>query len=83
MKRRHELLLKILEWLESRSSPWEEHPSELADPVTGEPVAKDVLEYHVDLCGQAGWIRVKSGGSAPQLQLTWAGHEELNARRTP
>ena len=82
MKRRHELILKILEWLESRSSPWEEHPSELADPVTGEPVAKDVLQYHVDLCGQAGLIRVKSGGSAPQLQLTWAGHEELNARRT-
>ena len=27
-------------------------------------------------------IRVKSAGSAPQLQLTWAGHEELNARRT-
>ena len=82
MKRRHELILKILEWLESRSSPWEEHPSELADPVTGNLSPKTCLQYHVDLCGQAGLIRVKSGRIAPQLQLTWAGHEELNTRRT-
>ena len=83
MRQRHELILKILEWLESRSTPWEERPAELADPVNGEPVAKDVLQYHVDLCEQAGLIRVKKGGgSTPQLQLTWTGHEELQAHRS-
>ena len=83
MKRRHELILKILEWLETRSAPWEEGPAEVADPVSGEPVAKDVLQYHVDLCEQAGLVRVKrGGGSTPRLQLTWAGHEELQARRS-
>ena len=83
MRRRHELILKILEWLESTSAPWKERAAELADPVNGEPVAKDVLQYHVDLCEQAGLIRVKKGGgSTARLQLTWTGHEELQAHRS-
>ena len=50
--------------------------------MTGEPVAKDVLQYHVDLCKQAGLIRVKRSGSTARLQLTWTGHEELQAHRS-
>ena len=39
-----------------------------------------VVKYHIDLCEQTGFIRM-NGTKKPQIQLTWTGHEELEARR--
>ena len=79
MKRRQEVILKILQWLENRESPWNDPPETLADPVDGQPMDAAMLKYHVDLCEQAGFVRM-TGTRKPQIQLTWAGHEELEAR---
>ena len=40
-----------------------------------------VLRYHVDLCEQAGFVRLRSGVD-PQIQLMWSGHEQLDASRS-
>ncbi len=82
MQRRQEVILKILAWFEKVESPWSDLPDALADPRTGKSLDAAIIQYHVDLCEQAGFIRVKPG-SRPQVQLTWAGHEELEARRNP
>ena len=81
MKRRQELIRKILEWFEKVDSPWSDLPDTLADPCDGQLLDAAVIQYHIDLCEQAGFIRVKPG-EKPQIQLTWAGHEELDARRS-
>lgn len=81
MKRRQEVILKILEWLENRESPWDGLPEKLADPVNGNLMDAAVIRYHVNLCEQAGFIRM-NGAKQPQIQLTWKGHEELEARRS-
>ena len=81
MKRRQEVILKILQWLETTESPWNDLPSTLADPVSGELMDAAVIRYHIDLSEQAGFIRM-NGTKKPQIQLTWAGHEELEARRS-
>jgi repressor of nif and glnA expression len=80
MKRRQEVILKVLQWLEDRQSPWNDLPETLADPVNGELMDPAVIRYHIDLCEQAGFIRM-NGTKDPQIQLTWTGHEELEARR--
>ena len=78
MKRRQEVILRILQWLESRESPWNDPPETLADPVDGQPMDAAMLRYHIDLCEQAGFVRM----TRTQVQLTWSGHEELEARRS-
>ncbi len=81
MKRRQEVILKILQWLENRESPWDDLPETLAGPLKGNPMDAAVIRYHIDLCEQAGFIRM-NGARQPQIQLTWKGHEELEARRS-
>ena len=81
MKRRQEVILKILAWFEKIESPWSDLPDTLADPCDGQLLDAAVIQYHIDLCEQAGFIRVKLG-QKPQAQLTWAGHEELDARKS-
>ena len=40
----------------------------------------EVFTYHLSLCEQAGFIKVKRATGKPQeLQLTWTGHEALEA----
>lgn len=80
MKRRQDVILKILQWLETCESAWNDLPDTLADPSSGDLMDPALIRYHVDLCEQAGFIRMKNDGK-PQLQLTWSGHEELEARR--
>ena len=41
----------------------------------------DAVEYHVRLCHDAGYIRTNAGGLI--LELTWHGHEALEALRIP
>ena len=81
MKRRQDVILKILQWLENCESPWNDLPDTLADPANGQLMDAALIRYHIDLCEQAGFIRMKEGKN-PQIQLTWAGHEELEARRS-
>jgi len=80
MKRRQEVILKILKWFQNTDSPWTDVPDTLADPCNGQLLDAAVIQYHIDLCEQAGFIRVKPG-ETPQVQLTWAGHEEIDARK--
>ena len=40
-----------------------------------------VLQYHIDLCEQAGFVRLRTGVN-PQIQLTWSGHEQVDASRS-
>ena len=81
MKRRQEVILKILQWLETSKCPWNDLPETLADPVDGQLMDAAVIRYHIDLCEQAGFIRM-NGTKKPQIQLTWTGHEELEARQS-
>ena len=81
MKRRQDVIRKILQWLEKCQSPWTDLPDTLADPASGQLMDAALIKYHIDLCEQAGFIRMKDG-KKPQIQLTWSGHEELEAGRT-
>ena len=82
MKRRHELILAILKWLETHAEPWIDRRE--VDPhlnSDGELLKEKVIAYHVDLCEQAGYIRlqtVKHPYPMTQIQLTWAGHNKLD-----
>ena len=81
MKRRQELITAILEWLENRESPWSDLPTTTVG-TSGEPVDPAVIKYHVDLCEQAGFVRIAGRDTTlPQIQLTWAGHEQIQTRR--
>ena len=79
MKRRQEVVHRVLQWLATCPCPWNEMPDTLPDPCTGEPLDAAVFRYHVDLCEQAGFVRLKAG-TPLQVQLTWAGHEARDAR---
>ncbi|WP_369991301.1 hypothetical protein [Pseudomonas xanthosomatis] len=41
------------------------------------PLSYDQLVYHVNLCANAGFISVETGNI---IQMTWAGHEYLDAQ---
>ena len=82
MKRRQEVITAILDWLESRESPWSDLPTTLTDPAGDQPLDAAVVKYHIDLCEQAGFVRIAGRETRlPQIQLTWTGHERLEARR--
>ena len=76
MKRRRDVILRVLQWLETRESPWNDPPDTLTDPASGNLMDPAMIKYHIDLCKQAGFIR-KTDGNQPRIQLTWSGHEEL------
>lgn len=66
------LIRQILASLESSQDPWAQPRTPSYD--------KRVVDYHVDLCEQAGFIRRRDGSR--MVQLTWTGHiklAELNA----
>ena len=68
MNRRQEVILKILQWLEGRESPWDDLPGTQPDPVSGELMDATVVRYHIDLCEQAGFVRIMPTKN-PQIQL--------------
>ncbi len=81
MRRQMAVVHAILRWFSGHAEPWAPFP-ELADSP-----AQDVVQYHVDLCMQAGFVQKQphTSGQAPRWQLTWAGHEmldTLNAQRS-
>ena len=55
-------------------------PTELADPKSGDLMDRALIRYDIDLCVHAGFLWM-IGKQESQIQLTWAGHEELESRR--
>ena len=75
MKRDLELIREILEWLEEQDSPWAKRPE------VPEDRRADVHAYHLSLCEQAKFIKIRRKRGKPQkVQLTWKGHEVLGKR---
>ena len=73
MKRCMKLIHLILEYTEKKATggmisapPSPDHTDEL-------------VEYHIELCAEAGYLRLDPNGYI--LELTWAGHEELEKWR--
>ena len=82
MKRRQEVITAILQWLEERESPWSDLPTTLTDPAGNQPLDPAVVKYHIDLCEQAGFVRITGEKTRlPQIQLTWEGHRRLDSER--
>lgn len=85
MKRDMELILRILEYLESQSKAELTRPPEFPNVTTHE------VCYHARLCRQAGFIsdytETMSGDGPPRIlvcqlgPLTWQGHELLESLR--
>ena len=75
MKRDLQLIKQILKYAEC-NGPGERgflfHPE-----VPG--YSNEAVEYHVRLCGDAGYVRTNSTGHI--LELTWDGHEALDRLR--
>ena len=72
------LIREILRWLADQPSTWVDQRS-LLDALDGDDdsdARRAVVQYHVDLCCQAGF-ELKSAGQTPSYQLTWIGHDKL------
>ena len=76
MQRDRNLIRAILEHLAAHPEPWAERPA--PNEVNCQSVA--VFSYHISLCEQAGFLAVRRRRGQPQqVQLTWDGHETLEA----
>ena len=81
MRRDMKLIRWILQFLADRDDPWIDW-SEIA-PAGRDKMKADekILDYHVSLCVQAGFLEIGRGDDAssllPTYQLTWGGHEKL------
>ena len=84
MRRKLSLILAILEFAEEKIVPGRQKAPFL--PII-EGYEADDIDYHVELCGQAGYVEVVQAptGRCEIRELTWAGHEaldDLRARRS-
>ena len=71
MHRDMTLTRAILVCLRDHDSSWLARPQLVVPVPTDNP---DILDYHLNLCEQAGFIVVRRGtGQPPQMQLTWKG----------
>ena len=70
MTRRMNLILAILEWLSKQPGVWATLPKTLAE------YPEDVMEYHIEMCVQAGYIN-RSVETSGYTRLTWQGHDKL------
>lgn len=75
MRRNMDLIRSILEALESAPAP----KCDKADIVREVEGVEAVIKYHITLCEQAGFVRFVAHG----VQMTWAGHNELERMRGP
>lgn len=77
MKRDKKLIRKILEYVRDNDETTTTlHPSDFED------YSKPTIEYHVDLCEQAGFLKGPEdfhGGNVftRPLTLTWEGHNAI------
>ena len=82
MRRYMKLIKKLLIHAEQRGNGEDILPPELPDYTDKE------IHYHVGLCGQAGYLDIRSVSGAEEAftrytigNLTWAGHEALDGLR--
>lgn len=76
MKRRLDVILAILKWLEAQPNPRASIPETLeCHPKT----AGSIVAYHVTLCEEAGLIR-RDAQHREMHRLTWSGHEYLDSQ---
>lgn len=71
MKRYMDLILAILEYIECDGN------GRLLCPPEVKGYTPQQVEYHVELCAQAGFIKVSDKKRDLIRSLTWQGHEEL------
>ena len=74
MERRLEIIVAILRWLASQPEPAAEIPRTLA---ACPDVSPSIIRYHIELCEEAGYIRILSN-MKNWHRLTWAGHNEID-----
>lgn len=76
MRRKLRLILAILEFAEETITPGRRRSAFLPE-IDG--YETDDIDYHVELCGQAGYMQVEPmpNGRYKVRELTWAGHEAL------
>ena len=81
MRRQQALINRILRWLADQPDPWADERV-LVDALDGDDDterARAIVQYHLRLCSQAGYIIGQDAGSVDasiqQWQLTWSGHE--------
>ena len=75
MKRDRQLIRAILEYLAAQPGAWAQRPEPLAGCESVE-----IFTYHLSLCEQAGFVAVRrASGKSQKFQLTWTGHEALDA----
>lgn len=74
------MITSILELLEDSKIVWSDPRTAFAPP-GGDAVDPETLRYHVELCVQAGFVCFGTASRNPSVQLTWAGHDELERRR--
>ena len=77
MRRDCKLILKILRYVRDNADA-----TNPLDPPDCEAYNSEVVAYHVQLCAEAGFIRLSGSGAlldqkAGILALTWDGHELL------
>ena len=78
MKRYQELIRKLLEWSEQQTTRTPQSPPEISG------YTPDQVQYHVGLCGEAGYLRVQEMAEGQYVIrcLTWEGHEALAKMHT-
>ena len=70
MKRDQKLILKILRHVRDATSAVEQ-----GSPPDFKGVPREVVQYHLRLCKEAGFLRLHSNGTLdtmPKYELTWA-----------
>ena len=80
MRRKMSLIRQILEWVLLNDQPWADQRKMLNDLVGEDDKRRTEVDYHVDLCIQAGFVLRRSDPELPpaaKVQLTWQGHEFL------
>ncbi len=78
MKRDMNLIRQILEYVEEQTT--ERRFVRIDDPdLPGHGQKK--IDYHVELCNDAGFIRTASNSRELILGLTWQGQEKLESMR--
>lgn len=83
MKREWQLIREILEYVERTLRP--EHVGRgLSVPkpeAFGSGYAEEEIEYHVQLCAEAGYLNLMPLMGTRIKSLTWAGHNKLDEMR--
>ena len=72
------LIRMILEYVEEKQSG----PHKVSIPEFSD-YRNCVVEYHVMLCQEAGYLEIIADGRSPKsiLRMRWAGHEKLDEMR--